>query len=123
MFKSKYPIFKCFQKHQKGFTLIELLVVIAILGVIAAVAVPNITQFMGAGEEEAKLAEQHNVQVAVAAAMADSSSSTVSTPGTLDKDNDVTVSGNYTVGDYIMGGNAALSFAYTVESDGKVNLA
>ena len=69
MFKSKYPIFKCFQKHQKGFTLIELLVVIAILGVISAVAIPNITQFMDKGADEAAAAELHNVQVAATAAL------------------------------------------------------
>jgi type IV pilus assembly protein PilA len=32
---------------EKGFTLIELLVVIAILGVLVAVAIPNITKFIG----------------------------------------------------------------------------
>jgi len=57
-----------FHKGQKGFTLIELLVVIAILGVIAAVAIPNVISFIGEGASEAAAAELHNVQVAVSAA-------------------------------------------------------
>ena len=69
MFKTKYPVFKCFKKKQVGYTLIELLVVIAILGVITAIAVPNIVKFMGEGETEAAGAELHNVQVAASAAV------------------------------------------------------
>jgi len=67
--RTKYPIFKCLHRGQKGFTLVELLVVIAILGVIAAVAIPNITQFVGSGKTEAMAAEKHNVQVAASAAV------------------------------------------------------
>ena len=63
---------KKFRKGQKGFTLIELLVVIAILGVIAAVAVPNVLAFMGRGNTEAAAAELHNVVVAVTAALSES---------------------------------------------------
>jgi len=49
----------------KGFTLIELLIVIAILGVLAAVIVPNVTGFIGRGEEEAAAAELVTVQTAM----------------------------------------------------------
>ncbi|GAG76781.1 unnamed protein product, partial [marine sediment metagenome] len=53
-------------------TLIELLVVIAILGVIAAVAVPNVGKFIGRGKTEAYATELHNVQTSTMALMADS---------------------------------------------------
>ena len=62
---------KHFRYGEKGFTLIELLVVIAILGVLAAVVVPNVSKFMGAGKDESGLTELHSVQTAVTAMMAD----------------------------------------------------
>jgi prepilin-type N-terminal cleavage/methylation domain-containing protein len=61
-----------FRYGEKGFTLIELLVVVAILGVLAAVAVPNVGKFINKGKEESKETELHNIQTAVMAMLADS---------------------------------------------------
>jgi len=59
------------KRGQKGFTLIELLIVVAILGVLAAVVIPNIGQFIGAGEEEARETEFSTIQTSVHAMMVD----------------------------------------------------
>jgi len=67
---------KQFRYGEKGFTLIELLVVVAILGVLAAVVVPNVGRFLGAGTIEAANTEAHNVQTAVLAYMVDNSLTT-----------------------------------------------
>jgi type IV pilus assembly protein PilA len=107
-----------FRYGEKGFTLIELLVVIAILGILAAVAVPNVSKFIGQGETEAKLTELHNVQTAVLAAMADEKVGTI-TAGALDATHDLAVGGT-TVGAYIVGGAASLEYGYTVAADGSV---
>ncbi len=60
---------KYLSNKQNGFTLIELLVVVAILGVLAAVAIPNVSRFIDKGKQEAKETELVNVQDAVTAYM------------------------------------------------------
>ncbi len=57
------------RKGEKGFTLIELLVVIAILGLLAAVAIPNIVGLMNRGADEAATTEQGTVALAVSVYM------------------------------------------------------
>jgi len=53
------------RKRQKGFTLIELVVVIAILGVMAAIAVPMVNNFLTSSKEQAYIADRETIQAAV----------------------------------------------------------
>ena len=62
---------KRIQQDNKGFTLIEMLIVVAIIGALAAVVVPNVTGFIGRGEEEAARTELQTVQTAMDLAMVD----------------------------------------------------
>ncbi|MFC2008516.1 type II secretion system protein [Chloroflexota bacterium] len=54
---------------QRGFTLIEILVVVALLGVLVAIVLLNITEFIGSGDVESANVEAHQVQTAVIAYM------------------------------------------------------
>ena len=58
-------------KQQKGFTLVEVLIVIAILGLLAAIAVPNLISFLGHGRTDAMQIERDSVQAAMIALMFD----------------------------------------------------
>ena len=70
------------KKGQKGFTLIELLIVVAILGVLAAVVIPNVGRFIGAGEEEAGKTELSDIQAAVHSMMVDNEIASLPVPVT-----------------------------------------
>jgi len=128
--------FKQFRYGQKGFTLIELLVVVAILGVLAAVAIPNVGKFLSKGHEEAASTELHNVQTATMAAMADAHTGVI--PGTEpfnfgDTDQDQATSGvdldvetgaatgNFTIGMFIVGGADRVQGDYDILDDGTVD--
>jgi len=54
-------------RRQKGFTLIELLIVVAIIGIIAAIAIPNLLAAINRGRQKRTMADIRTIGTAVEA--------------------------------------------------------
>jgi prepilin-type N-terminal cleavage/methylation domain-containing protein len=119
---------KYVRNSEKGFTLIELLVVVAILGVLAAVAVPNVGSFIGQGQDEAYATELYNVRVGTLALLADSDSKELDNPITGNGTNDMSLvtadNGTMNLASYLNGlnpdGTVQSDCTYTFTVDGEV---
>ena len=70
-------------RNSKGFTLIELLIVVAIIGIIAAIAIPNLLNAIDRGKQKRTMADMRSIGTAVESYAVDSNVYPVATTAAL----------------------------------------
>jgi prepilin-type N-terminal cleavage/methylation domain-containing protein len=118
---------------EAGFTLMEVLVVVALLGILAAVIVLSIIQFVNEGREEARQTEYHNVMIAVRVMMADANVVTLDNSSGYEDIDELTevhgvtatdpdTSTTYYLDDYLTSGKYPLLQAYDITQGGDITI-
>jgi type II secretion system protein G len=70
-------------KDQRGFTLIELLITVAVIGIIAAIAIPNVLNAMHRGKQKRTMADVRAIATAVEAYNVDNAAYPSATDATV----------------------------------------
>ncbi len=119
------------RQGEAGFTLMEVLVVVALLGILAAIIVLGIIQFVNEGREEARQTEYHNVMIAVRVMMHDAKVSLLDNSSGYDDIDELTevhdvtatdTSTTYYLDDYLTSGKYPLLQAYDITQGGDITI-
>ena len=116
--------------NEKGFTLIELLIVIAIIGILAAIAIPQFTQYKERAYNSAAKADLHNLYLACKAYWVDNTANdnctlataTASTYGLIQSNNVTLAVTTSTEGAFAAtASHSSSSTSYSIDSAGNVS--
>jgi general secretion pathway protein G len=113
------------RRNSKGFTLIELLIVVAIIGIIAAIAIPNLLNAIDRGKQKRTMADLRSIGTASEAYAVDNNHYPVGNLGAVEPVLEPIYIKNMPLvdgwsGDMVFAGQA-LGVGYTVKSLGKDN--